>query len=88
MQKIFRAQEKAEYGLSFLLVLSKDRSLNHFNALISEYSDRHLLEHGNIGYGECAFNVTNDFSSQSDFLSDFLNLRPRLQKDVPDHHWV
>jgi hypothetical protein len=88
MQKIFRAQDEAENGLSFLLVLSKDRSLNHSNTLISEYSDCHLLEHGDVGDGECAFNVANDFSSQSDIFSDFLNLRPGLQKDVPDHHWV
>ena len=88
MKKIFRTQDKAEYGLSFLLVLSKDRGLNHHNAIFSKYSDRHLLEHWDIADGECAFNVANDFSSQSDFFSDFLNLRSGLQKDVPDHHWV
>jgi hypothetical protein len=88
MQKIFRAQEKAEYGLSFLLVLSKDRSLNHSNSLISEYSDRHLLKHGDVGDDESAFNVAYYFSSQSDIFSDFLNLRPGLEKDVPDHHRV
>ena len=88
MQEIFRAQDEAENGLSFLLVLSKDRSLNHSNALISEYSDRHLLEHGDVGDGESAFNVADDFSSQSYIFSDFLNLRPGLQKDVPDHLWV
>lgn len=88
MQKIFRAQEIAEYRLSFLLALSKDRSLNHSNALISEYSDRHLLQHGDVGDDESAFNVAYDFSSQSDIFSDFLNLRPGLEKDVPDHHRV
>jgi hypothetical protein len=74
MQMVFRPPDKAENGLSFLLILGKDRGLNHSNALFSKYSDGHLLKHGDVGDGECAFNVADDFSSQSDFFSYFLNL--------------
>jgi hypothetical protein len=88
MQMVFRPQDKAEYGLSFLLILGKDRGLYHSNALFSEYSDGHLLEHGDVGDDECAFNVADDFSSQSDFFSYFLDLRPGLKKEFSDHHRI
>ena len=85
---IFKAQEKAEQRLSLLLVFSKDRSLNHSDTSLSEYSDRHLLEHGDVADDKRAFNVANDFSSQRYFFFDFLDLRPGLQEDVPYHCWV